>query len=76
MLAKYLQNSDDFDSISQYSESTLASDLAAHRIAAYSYDLRNDGNKSDKVQVVNIRVDAVNLFGENGGSRNSSRVKL
>lgn len=68
MLQKYLQDCEDnFDSISQISDSTQASELVAQRIANYNNELPNESIYADKTQVVNIHIKAVNIYGDNEG---------
>lgn len=70
MLAKFLEDTENYDSISQYTDSTLPSEYVAQQIANYNKDLLNESdleNDSGKVQYVNIRVDALNIYGENEG---------
>lgn len=74
MLRQYLaEDSEEFDSISQQSyDSTVASEFVESGIDRYRKSQNEStpqasANSADKVQVVNIRVDAVNIFGENGG---------
>lgn len=70
MLAQFLDDTEQYDSISQYTDSTLPSEYVAQQIAHHNQDQLNDtdfSNSSERVQYVNIRVDAVNIFGENEG---------
>lgn len=71
MLAKYLEDTENYDSISQFTDSTLPSDYVAQQIAKYEYNNEQSqihesdfSNNSEKLQVVNIHVDSVNIFGE------------
>lgn len=72
MLQHYLQDNETYDSISQISQdSTVASEFVEQQIKRYQEKLIQDSetpsraNSSDKVQVVNVHVDAVNIYGEN-----------
>ena len=70
MLSQFLEDTENYDSISQFSDSTLPSEYVAQQIAHYNNErIETDfSNNSEKVQVVNIRVDAVNIYGENEGA--------
>lgn len=69
MLEQYLADLDNFDSISQISETTQASELVAQRLANFNSQSTNEQEfvSADKVQVVNIHVAAVNIYGDNEG---------
>lgn len=68
MLQQFLQDCEDnFDSISQISESTQASELVAQRIADYNNVLPIESINADRTPVVNIHIKAVKIYGDNEG---------
>jgi hypothetical protein len=69
MLQQYLSDCEDYDQRSEHSETTYASEWVADRIAIYNSELINEAETSlnSERQVVNVRVDNVNIFGENQG---------
>lgn len=73
MLSQYLEDVDNFDSISQSSESTQASEFVAQRIAKYNTELISEPQTThaESIQVVNIHVRALNVYGDNEGGFSS-----
>lgn len=68
MLQKYLSDCEEYDGFSEYSETTLASELVERQIDLYNAnEAPSSSNNSDRIQVVNFRVDSVNIYGENEG---------
>lgn len=69
MLQKYLNDCEEYDGeFSEYSETTLASEVVERQIDLYKRnEPPNSSNNSDRIQVVNFRVDSVNIYGENEG---------
>lgn len=66
MLQTYLSDCDEFnDGSSEYSETTMASEFVERQIKIFNNDLRSEpqasSNNNDRIQVVNFRVDTMNI---------------
>lgn len=72
MLARYLEDSDEFDSVSNVSETTYASEFVARKVAEHeaNHDRKSQVQKSTDgpVHVLNITLGDLNYHGNAEGN--------